>query len=134
MHEQYSRRGNELLLQRTPPQWPYVLRIRRTLRQSLWGTYKEHRRGNQRFMDDDVVETPTRALLPRFSIRVLFWVITICALACVILGLAARGEVWALGASIGLASLVITALVHAAWFTLVWLFSRLPSARPKELR
>jgi len=85
-------------------------------------------------MDDDVVENPTRTLLPRFSIRVLFWLITICAFVFVILGLAARGEKWAWGVSIGLVSLVITALVHAAWFGIAWVFSRLPSVRPKDLR
>ena len=71
-------------------------------------------------------------LLPRFSIRVLLVILTVCAFAFVVLGMAVRGQSWAWGVSIGLMSLVITALVHAAWFGVMWLFAQMPSAQPKD--
>jgi len=72
-------------------------------------------------------------LLPRFSIRALLGVLTICAVAFLIAGMAYRGQYWAWGVTIGLASLMLTALVHAAWFGLVWLFAQLPSSRTKDI-
>jgi hypothetical protein len=71
-------------------------------------------------------------LLPRFSIRALLGVLTICAVAFLIAGMAYRGQYWAWGVTIGVASLLLTALVHAAWFGVVWLFAQMPSARPKD--
>ncbi|MCI0335504.1 MAG: hypothetical protein L0228_20040 [Planctomycetes bacterium] len=85
-------------------------------------------------MNDVVEEKPKRTLLPRFSIRTLFWMITASAFAFVVAGMAARGQDWAWGVTIGLASVLIAALVHAAWFGVVWLFAQLPSARPKDVR
>jgi type VI protein secretion system component VasK len=66
-------------------------------------------------------------LLPRFTIRTLLVMLTICALVFVIFGMAYRGKHWALGITIALASLAFTALVHAAWFGVVWLVARRPS-------
>jgi hypothetical protein len=66
-------------------------------------------------------------LLPRFSIRTLLVLLTLGAVASVVIGTAFRGQNWAWGASIGLLSLVITALVHAAWFSVIW---RLTQAKP----
>jgi len=83
-------------------------------------------------MDLAVEEVRKPTLLPRFSIRALLWMLTICAVAFLIAGTAYRGQYWAWGVTIALASLMLTALVHAAWFGVVWLFARLPSARPKE--
>jgi len=84
-------------------------------------------------MHDAVEDKPKRTLLPRFSIRTLFWLITASALVFVVVGMAARGHDWAWGVSLGLLSIVFTAIVHAAWFYVVWLFVRLLSARPKEI-
>ena len=70
-------------------------------------------------------------LLPRFSIRALLVLLTLCAVAFVILGMAYRGQNWAWGISIGLLSLLVTALVHAAWFGIVWILTQLPSSRAK---
>jgi hypothetical protein len=83
-------------------------------------------------MDFAVEEVRKPTLLPRFSIRALLWMVTICAVAFLIVGMAYRGQYWAWGVAIGLASLILTALVHAAWFGVAWLFARLASARPKE--
>jgi hypothetical protein len=80
-------------------------------------------------MDENSHAQPERTLLPRFSIRTLFWAITISAFAFVVVGMAARGQTWAWGVSIGLASLVITGLVHAAWFGLVYVFAHLLTGR-----
>jgi hypothetical protein len=84
-------------------------------------------------MDSAVGEAGKPTLLPQFSIRALLWVLTGCAVAFLIAGMAYRGQYWAWGVTIGLASLVLTALVHAAWFGVVWLFARLPSARTKDI-
>ncbi|MEX0612771.1 MAG: hypothetical protein WD738_23825 [Pirellulales bacterium] len=73
-------------------------------------------------------------LLPRFSIRVLLAILTIAAVAFLIAGMAYRGQYWAWGVTIGLASLVLTALVHAAWFGVVWLFAQMPTARAKDTK
>ena len=83
-------------------------------------------------MDEQLEVQPNRTLLPRFSIRALFWIVTLSSLACVVFAMAARGHGWAWGVSIALASLVITAIVHAAWFGVAYLFSELPMARPKD--
>jgi hypothetical protein len=74
-----------------------------------------------------------RALLPRFSIRALLGILTIAAVAFLIVGMAYRGQYWAWGVTIGLASLVLTALVHAAWYGIARQFARIPSAAAKEL-
>ena len=67
-------------------------------------------------------------LMPRFSIRGLLALLTVSAFAFVIAGMAYRGQNWAWGATIGIMALLVTALVHAALFGLVWLFVRTPSA------
>lgn len=72
--------------------------------------------------------TPNRTMvLPRFTIRVLLAMLTLGAVASVVVGMAYRGQTWAWGFSIGLLSLGVIALVHAAWFGIVWLFLQLPS-------
>ncbi len=63
--------------------------------------------------------------LPRFTIRTLLIVLTVCACIAVVIGMALRGERWAWGISIALASMAVTAVVHGAWFVLVWFFARL---------
>jgi hypothetical protein len=61
--------------------------------------------------------------------RTILVVMTGCAVLSVLLGVAARGQMWAWGLVIGVASLAVTALVHVAWFGIVWLFSRLETRR-----
>lgn len=70
-------------------------------------------------------------LLPRFSIRTLFMLLTLAAVASVVVGMAVRGAEWAWGISIGLLSLLLTALVHAAWFGIVWMLAQ-ASANPQK--
>jgi hypothetical protein len=83
-------------------------------------------------MENEAETEPKRTFMPRFSIRVLLALVTLCAFAFVVVGMAARGQVWAWGATIALASLVLTALVHAAWFGVVWLFGRMGSTPAKD--
>jgi len=71
-------------------------------------------------------------LVPRFSIRTLLVMLTVGAVAFLIVGMAYRGQQWAYGASIGLFSVLVTALVHAAWFGVIWLFSHLIPAPKNE--
>ena len=74
-------------------------------------------------------------LLPRFTIRALLVMLTICAFAFVIVGMAFRGQHWAWGVTIGMLSLAFTALVHAAWFGAVSMLSRMQLRRKdKPLR
>ncbi|MCC7474425.1 MAG: hypothetical protein IT425_03450 [Pirellulales bacterium] len=66
-------------------------------------------------------------LLPRFSIRTLFLLLSFVAIVSIIVGTAVRGEYWAWGVSIALLSLLLVALVHAALFAIMWVFTRLPN-------
>jgi hypothetical protein len=68
-------------------------------------------------------------VVPRFTIRALLGLITLCAFAFVIAGFAFRGERWALAICVGLATILVTLLVHAMWFGVVWLLARLTSKR-----
>jgi hypothetical protein len=72
-------------------------------------------------------------LLPRFTIRTALAVVTGCAFLFLIVGMAYRGQMWAWGISIGAVSLLLTALVHAAWFGVVWLFAQMPSGQQTSL-
>lgn len=73
-------------------------------------------------------------LLPRFSIRILLLLLTLAAIASVVVGMAVRGQNWAWGVSIGLLSVLITGLVHAAWFGIVWVFAQAPVAEKNRRR
>ena len=66
-------------------------------------------------------------LLPRFTIRTLLAILTLCACGFVVIGTAYRGQYWAWGVTIALVALIVTMLVHAAWFGVVWLFSQMSS-------
>ena len=71
-------------------------------------------------------------LIPQFSLRWLLAVVTVCSVAFLILSFGARGQVWAIGASIGLLSLVIVILVHGFTFFLVWLFAQMTGRRKRR--
>jgi hypothetical protein len=73
--------------------------------------------------------TKTPMLAPRFTIRTLLIVLTLGAVVFLVAGMAVRGHLWAWGATIGVLSLAVTLIVHAAWFGLVWAFSLLPIVR-----
>jgi hypothetical protein len=69
-------------------------------------------------------------LLPRFTIRTLLVILTASAAVFVMVGTAYRGQYWAWGVTIAIASLIVTAVVHAAWFSLVKLLMRLSTPPP----
>jgi hypothetical protein len=71
-------------------------------------------------------------LLPRFTIRALLVMVTICAFVFVIAGMAVRGQHWAWGITIGVLSLAFTMLVHAAWFSAVWMLARLQAPEQEK--
>jgi uncharacterized integral membrane protein len=75
-------------------------------------------------------------LLPRFSIRTLLLLLTLAAIASVVVGMAVRGAEWAWGISIGLLSLFLAGLIHAAWFGVVWILSQISrdSGKNRESR
>jgi hypothetical protein len=112
-----------------------ALRIRLTLRQSIYRpiVVVVDLLIIIEVMDDEFDDKPKRTLLPRFSIRTLFWLITASAFVFVVVGMAARGHGWAWGVTIGLASILFTGLVHAAVFGAVWSFGQLVAARPKDV-
>lgn len=72
-------------------------------------------------------------LIPRFTLRTILVITTVCAGLFLLLGMAARGEMWAWGAAIGVLSLGVAAVVHAACFGIVWCFSRLSDKRGKSV-
>jgi hypothetical protein len=77
-------------------------------------------------VDDISAQTVRARLVPRFTIRALLVTITVAAIVFVMIGTASRGEdSWAWGITIGLVSVIITALAHAAWFGIVWMFMRI---------
>lgn len=63
-------------------------------------------------------------LFPRFTIRTALAIVTAFSVLFLIAGMAYRGNNWAWGVTIGVVSLLFTALVHAGWFAIVWLFGR----------
>ena len=71
-------------------------------------------------------------LLPRFTIRALLAMLTICAFVFVIAGMAVRGQHWAWGITIGILSLAFTLLVHAAWFGAVWMLAKMQSREQEQ--
>jgi hypothetical protein len=75
-------------------------------------------------IDETLAETARARLVPRFTIRTLLVIITLAAIVFVMIGTATRGQYWAWGVTIGLVSIIITGLAHAAWFGIVWMFMR----------
>jgi hypothetical protein len=69
-------------------------------------------------------------LLPRFTIRTLLVILTASAAVFVMVGTAYRGQYWAWGVTIAIGSLIVTAMVHAAWFSMVKLLMRLSPPPP----
>jgi hypothetical protein len=62
-------------------------------------------------------------VIPQFSIRWLLAVTAVCAVVFSVFGLAVRGQLWAVGVSAAVLSLVVAMFVYAALFTGVWVFS-----------
>ena len=79
-------------------------------------------------------------LIPRFSIRFLLLLTTVCAVFFFIVTLATQGSQWATAVSVAMAGLVLTMLVQASTFGVAWalttffgVFRRAESAKVVEL-
>jgi hypothetical protein len=59
-------------------------------------------------------------LIPRFSLRLLLGVTTVCALFFLVVNFAFRGEYWAIAVAVAVAGLVTTMLVHVVVFASAW--------------
>ncbi len=57
--------------------------------------------------------------------------LTVCAVIFVMIGTATRGQYWAWGVTIGILSVIIVALTHAAWFGIAWLFLQMSQDKPQ---
>jgi hypothetical protein len=64
-------------------------------------------------------------MLPRFTLRTILAITTAMALFFVLVGAGTRGQQWALGAAIGVASIALSFALQAALFALVWCVGRL---------
>ncbi len=62
-------------------------------------------------------------LIPQYSIRWLLALMVVCAVIFSVFGLAARGNPWAGGLSVGVLSLMVLLGAHAFCFWLAWVFS-----------
>lgn len=71
-------------------------------------------------------------LLPRFTLRTFLAAMTACAVFFLLVGAGYRGQPWAWGAAIGIASLALTMFVQAALFGLVWCCARLSTKSPSS--
>jgi len=64
-------------------------------------------------------------LLPQFTLRSVLAATAVCAVLFLFVGIAYRGETWAWGATIGILSLGVVAIVQALFFCIVWCFAQL---------
>jgi type VI protein secretion system component VasK len=82
-------------------------------------------------LDEARPDAGRSTFVPRFTIRTLLAILTGCALVFVMVGTATRGQYWAWGVTIGLISLLVSALTHAAWFGIVWMFAHMSHGQPQ---
>lgn len=81
--------------------------------------------------DETKADSAQLSLVPRFTIRTLLVMLTVCAVVFVMIGTATRGQYWAWGVTIGILSVIIVAFTHAAWFGIARLFLRMSQAQPR---
>ena len=63
-------------------------------------------------------------LIPRFTIRRLLWITTLCSVFFLGVSLGARGHVWAASISAAVVSVATAFLFYAVFFAATWLVSR----------
>jgi hypothetical protein len=63
-------------------------------------------------------------IIPRYSLRWLLALITVCGGLSLILSYAFRGQAWAIGLMVGLGSLLLVIALHAAAFSVAWLLTQ----------
>jgi hypothetical protein len=85
----------------------------------------------QHISEQTKADPAKQSVVPRFTIRTLLVMLTVCAVIFVMIGTATRGQYWAWGVSIGILSVIIVALTHAAWFGIAWLFLQMSQDKPQ---
>jgi hypothetical protein len=73
-------------------------------------------------------------LIPRFSLRTILKVITVCAVLFLIAGEALRGSAWAVAVTVGVLSVLATLAVHGCFFGLTAGMSRVIGAQQTPAR
>ena len=63
-------------------------------------------------------------IIPRFSLRWLLALITVCGGLSLILSYAFQGSAWAIGAIVGMGSIVVVVALHAVAFSIAWLLTQ----------
>ena len=63
-------------------------------------------------------------IIPRFTLRWLLALTTLCGGLSLVLSYAVRGQEWAIAVSLGLATIPLLFLLHAATFMAAWLISQ----------
>jgi hypothetical protein len=63
-------------------------------------------------------------IIPRYSLRWLLALITVCGGLSMILAYAVRGQPWAMGTIVGLTALMVALALHAAAFSVAWLLTQ----------
>lgn len=64
-------------------------------------------------------------IIPRFSLRWLLALLTVCGGLSLVLSYAVREQPWAIGISVALASLLVLFALHGATFSVAWLLTQL---------
>jgi hypothetical protein len=88
-------------------------------------------RVREQIPDETKADSAQQSLVPRFTIRTLLIILTVCAVIFVMIGTATRGQYWAWGVTIGILSVIIVALTHAAWFGIARLFLQMSQDKPQ---
>ncbi len=62
-------------------------------------------------------------IIPRYSLRTILIIVTVCAVMFLVISLGAQGTQWAAGVSIGLLALAVALIAQALTFFLAWVFA-----------
>jgi hypothetical protein len=63
-------------------------------------------------------------IIPRYSLRWLLALLTVCGGFSMILAYAVQGQTWAIGTTVGVAALALVVALHAAAFSVAWLLTQ----------
>ena len=63
-------------------------------------------------------------IIPRYSLRWLLALLTVCGVLSLVLSYAFQGHAWAIGMILGLGSLVVVIALHAVAFSVAWLLTQ----------
>jgi hypothetical protein len=71
-------------------------------------------------------------LIPRFSLRWLLAVMTLCGLLAYVVSQAVMGKAWGIAFSVAIGALLVTAIVYALVFILAWGIASIVSGSRKR--